>query len=244
MALIGLIGGSGLDHWGEAGTSASVSTPFGEPSGPLSRFSIGANELLFLPRHGPDHGIAPHHVNYRANIHALAAGGVDAVIAVNAVGSLDERVAPGSLVVPDQLIDYTWGRAHSLRDGDAGPLDHVDFTWPFDEAWRRRLRAAGDAVDVTVHDGGCIGVTQGPRLETAAEIRRLARDGCQLVGMTTMPEAALAREAGLPYACLAVVANLAAGLEATPLSVAAIEAELSSSMNRVRRLLAHLLETP
>lgn len=237
MALVGLIGGSGLDRWGEPLRSVTTNTPFGPPSGPVQVFAAWGHELLFLPRHGPDHAIAPHRVNYRANIHALFEHGAGAVVAINAVGGVDPGLAPGAIVVPDQLIDYTWGREHSFRDGEAGPLDHVEFAAPFDDDWRTRLLAAGKSAGVALTDGGCLGVTQGPRLETAAEVRRLARDGCTLVGMTTMPEAALAREAGLPYACLAVVANLGAGLDAEPISLEAIHQVLDEAMDRVRRVL-------
>ncbi len=239
MALIGLIGGTGLDHWGDPPREVAPETPFGPPSGPLQFFG---ETLVFLPRHGPDHDIAPHRVNYRANIHALAQAGVSGLVAVNAVGGLHETASPGALVLPDQLVDYTWGRAHSFRDGDAGPLDHVEFAQPFSPDWRARLLEAGCVAGEGLVDGGCVGVTQGPRLETAAEIRRLERDGCTLVGMTTMPEASLAREAGLPYVCLAVVANAAAGLSDTPITMSQISATLARSMQRVRRVISALVE--
>lgn len=244
MARIGLIGGSGLATWGGAAPRhLRGEAPYGPPSAPLALFEFGATELLFLPRHGAQHSIAPHRVNYRANLHALYEHGAERIVAVNAVGSLDRSLAPGDLVLPDQLIDYTWGREHSFRDGAAAPLAHVEFGEPFDAALRRRLRSSAAAAGEPLRDGACLGVTQGPRLETAAEIRRLARDGCDLVGMTTQPEASLARELGLPYACLAVVANLAAGLEEEAISMAAIEATLASAMERARRVLEQLLET-
>ena len=181
-------------------------------------------------------------MNYRANIAALGALEVQAILAVNAVGGVDPSLPPGALVVPDQLIDYTYGRDHSFFDGEAGPLDHVEFAEPFTPALRRALLGAGSEAGIAVHEGGCLAVTQGPRLETAAEVRRLARDGNDLVGMTTMPEAVLAREAGLPYACLAVVANPAAGL-AEPITQEAIEATLAAAMNDARRLVATLTES-
>lgn len=242
MGPIALLGGSGLDRWGEPDERRLPETPFGTPSGPVERFSLGARELLFLPRHGPEHDIAPHRINYRANVHALAEAGAEAVVAVNAVGSLDPNLSPGCLALPDQLIDYTWGRATSFRDGASEPLDHVEFAEPFDPEWRARLLRAGDASGVTLRDGGCLGVTQGPRLETAAEIRRLARDGCDLVGMTSLPEAALARERGLPYASVAVVANFAAGIGPAPISMEAIRDTLAGGMTAIRRLIDALLE--
>jgi 5'-deoxy-5'-methylthioadenosine phosphorylase len=243
MAILGLIGGSGFDHWGEPVERRSMETPFGEPSDAFEAFDVGSTRLWFLPRHGSDHGIAPHRVNYRANIFGFSTLGVDAVLTVNAVGSLDVNLPGGSLVLPNQLIDYTYGRENSFHDGVAGDLDHVEFADPFSHRWRAHLLRAGASSGVAVRDGGCIAVTQGPRLETAAEIRRLARDGSDLVGMTSMPEAVLARELGLPYATLAVVANLAAGLEDEPITAEAIEQTLAGAMDRVQTLIDHLLNT-
>lgn len=243
MARIGLVGGSGLDHWGETARAlAPGDRPFGAPSADPGVFTVAGHELLFLPRHGKDHAIAPQRVNYRANIHALREAGATAVLAVNAVGSLDRSLGPGALAVPDQLIDYTWGREGSFHDGKSGLLDHVEFAEPFSDAWRRRLFEAGEAAGVRLRPGGCLGVTQGPRLETAAEIHRLGRDGCRLVGMTSLPEAALAREAGLGYACLAAVANFAAGVSNEPITLEAIEATLTDAMRDVRAVVQALLE--
>jgi purine nucleoside phosphorylase len=178
-------------------------------------------------------------VNYRANIWALKRVGVTRVIAVNAVGGIGPEYPPRSLTVPDQLIDYTWGREHTFYDGTAGEVEHVDFSAPYDEGVRRLVIAAGHAAGLAVRDGGIYGATQGPRLESVAEIRRLARDGCNLVGMTGMPEAGLAREAGLAYACLAAVVNFAAGDSED------IHGELAehveAAMESVRALLEHLL---
>jgi 5'-methylthioinosine phosphorylase len=240
MMRLGLIGGTGLDRWGKALSSSLPETSWGAPSGPLQLFRHGQLELVFLPRHGPEHRIPPHRVNYRANIDALSGAAVDAVIAVNAVGGITDGFGPGVLAVPDQLVDYSWGRAHSFSDGDDTPLQHVEFAEPFDGELRHRLLAAGTAAGVAPRDGGCIAVTQGPRLETAAEIARYARDGCDLVGMTSMPEAALAREAGLPYASVAVVANWAAGVSGEPITMAAIEETLAQAMHGVRALITEL----
>lgn len=243
MATLGLIGGSGFDHWGEPVERRSIETPFGMPSDAFEAYDIGSTRLWFLPRHGADHHIAPHRVNYRANLFGFATLAVEAVLTVNAVGSLDVNLPGGSLVLPNQLIDYTHGRESSFHDGVAGDLEHVEFAEPFSHRWRAHLLRAAEASGIAVRDGGCIAVTQGPRLETAAEIRRLARDGSDLVGMTSMPEAVLARELGLPYATLAVVANLAAGLEENPITLEDIERTLAGSMERVRALIDQLLNT-
>lgn len=211
--LLGIIGGSGLDRV-EALViegSETVSTPYGEPSAALTRGRLGSLPILFLPRHGSDHSIAPHRINYRANLWALHAAGVRDVVAVATVGGIHERMPAGSLVLPDQIIDYTWGRESTYFDGLSQPLQHIDFTQPFSAALRGRLRRAAVRAGAPLTEGGTYGATQGPRLETAAEIGRMARDGADLVGMTGMPEAALARELGLEYAMLAVVVNAAAG---------------------------------
>jgi 5'-methylthioinosine phosphorylase len=241
LQTLGLIGGSGFDQWGEPTERRRIETPFGAPSDAFEAFDLGSTRLWFLPRHGADHSLAPHRVNYRANLYAYATLNVEAVITVNAVGSLDVNLPGGSLVLPNQLIDYTHGRDNSFHDGVAGDLRHVEFAEPFSHDWRVRLLHAGEASGIAVRDGGCIAVTQGPRLETAAEVRRLARDGSDLVGMTSMPEAALARELDLPYATLAVVANLAAGLEEEPITLEAIETTLAGAMRRVRTLIDQLV---
>lgn len=213
MSALGIIGGTGLAELEglQVERREAVSTPWGEPSTNLLHGRLADRPVIFVARHGHDHTIAPHEVNYRANIWALRQAGVEGVIAINAVGGITEAFAPGTLAVPEQLIDYSWGRGHSFFEGSGQPLRHVDFTAPYSAAMRQLLlRAAGNA-GLEVRDGGVYAVTQGPRLETAAEIDRLARDGCDMVGMTGMPEAALARELGLEYACCAVVVNRAAG---------------------------------
>lgn len=238
---IAVIGGTGLSRLKdlEVVDRRVVATPYGEPSAPLVLGRLGGGQAWFLPRHGSGHSIPPHAVNYRANIWALKNLGVERVIAVNAVGGIGEGRPPRSLSVPDQLIDYTWGRDHTFFDGADRQVQHIDFTMPYDEGVRGLLIAAGHGAGLAVSDGGTYGATQGPRLETAAEIRRLARDGCDLVGMTGMPEAALAREAGLAYACLAVVVNFAAGESES------IHGELAehveAAMEAVRTLLEHLV---
>jgi 5'-methylthioinosine phosphorylase len=237
VKILGLIGGSGLDQWGSDPTELRIETPWGSPSGPVCNFEQGACRLLFLARHGPTHAIPPHLVNYRANLWALREAGARTVIAVNAVGGIAEAWVPGVIVLPDQLIDYTWGRPHSYGDEAGAPVTHVDFTSPFSPALAVELGRAAEAASVPAIQGACVGVTQGPRLETAAEIQRMRG----LVGMTSMPEAALARELGLEYASLCVVANRAAGLDPAPLRMDDIEATLARAMVGVRKILAEYM---
>ncbi len=236
MKRLGLIGGTGLDHWGRARRSHGIDTPYGPPSASLAEHGIAGCEVLFLPRHGEGHQIPPHAVNYRANIDAFRQLGVDGIVAVNAVGGITKDCYPGRLVIPDQLIDYTWGRAHTFSLDAGDELRHVEFAEPFSANLRTGLLEAGRRAGLDVHAGGCLAVSQGPRLESAAEIVRFKRDGCDLVGMTSMPEAALAREAALDYASLCVSANWAAGL-AEPVSMQAIDKTLAGAMLEVRELL-------
>jgi 5'-methylthioinosine phosphorylase len=213
MARIAIIGGTGAELFphGQDATEISAAGKWGEPSSSLRLWTQGDHEILFLCRHGAEGGIPPHRVNYRANIAALAEQGVDEIIALNAVGGIVPGIVAGSLVIPGQLVDYTYGRAHSFFDSPNDRKQYIDFTEPYTQKIRDRLKQAADAAGVTYTASGVYGVTQGPRLETAAEIDRLERDGCSIVGMTSMPEAALAREVGLPYACLGLVVNAAAG---------------------------------
>jgi 5'-deoxy-5'-methylthioadenosine phosphorylase len=239
---IAVIGGTGLSqmHDLEVLDRRVVATPYGEPSAPVLLGRIGAGRAVFLPRHGAGHTIPPHAINYRANIWALRKLGVERIIAVNAVGGIGPDRGPRTVVVPDQIIDYTWGRDHTFYDGGSGEVAHVDFSEPYSASVRRLILDAGRAAGLTPIDGGTYAATQGPRLETPAEIRRLANDGCNLVGMTGMPEAALAREAGLAYACLAVVVNFAAGQSAEDIHGELAE-HLDAGMASVRRLLEHLV---
>jgi 5'-methylthioinosine phosphorylase len=199
--------------------------------------------VLFIARHARDHRVPPHRINYRANIWALREAGASQIIAVAAVGGIAPECPPGMLVVPDQLIDYTSGRESTFFDGTDNKVVHVDFTEPYDASLRKALAGGARRLGLPLLEGGVYGCTNGPRLETAAEITRMARDGCTLVGMTGMPEAVLARELALPYACLAVVANAAAGLAASSQSVSieAIMATLARSITDVRRLLEDLV---
>lgn len=230
---LAVIGGTGALHLFQASRSVSLTTPFGPPSDRPRAVEVGDSEIWFLARHGDPHRIPPHKINYRANIHALRTLGVDSVLAINAVGGLSVELKAGSLVVPDQLIDYTWGRAHTFSDGGSAPLRHIDFTRPFDGPLRDRLLVAARGAGHDLVDGGCHAVTQGPRLETAAEVKQLAAAGCIVVGMTAMPEAALAREAGLDYASLCVVANPGAGLADGPITEDDIHRVLQTAMQKV-----------
>jgi len=242
MLRLGLIGGTGLDHWGEAVNVHETGSQYGQPSARFTEYHEGDLQLFFLPRHGEQHTIPPHAVNYRANIDGFRQLSVAGIVAVNAVGGISTANAPGTLTVPDQLIDYTWGRAHSFSLTAQDSLQHIEFASPFSGRLRAAMLKAAMTANVAVSDGGCIGVSQGPRLETAAEIRRCKQDGCDLIGMTSMPEAALAREAGLDYACLAVNANWAAGLDEEEVTMEAINATLKGAMLSVRTLLAALFE--
>ena len=245
MRTLAIIGGTGLDRLEILSDRRElrVETPWGTPSAPLVHGTVAGRPLVFLARHGHDHTLAPHEINYRANIRALHDAGVDAVVAVGAVGAIAEPPAPGGLALPEQLIDYTHGRAATFFEGEGVTVQHVDFTRPYTPALRERLLAAAAAAGVDIVDGGCYGATQGPRLETAAEIERLRRDGCTLVGMTGMPEAGLAREAGLDYACCAVAANRAAGLGAGEITLEEIGMQLAAGMASVRRLITALVRS-
>lgn len=248
---IGVIGGSGSAALRPPGATvvagSAAATPWGPPSGPLWCWQEGGADFLLQHRHGDPHRWLPHEVNYRANVWQLHRAAVDAVVGANIVGHIDRELAVGALVLPDQLSDYTWGRPGTF--GGTGGLPsgtgHVEFTEPFDAALRARLAAAAAAVGVPLVATGTYAVTQGPRLETAAEIDRLARDGCTIVGMTAMPEAALAREAGLPYALLCVSVNAAAGRGVPGESIhASMAAALAGGMARIGQVLAALAGRP
>jgi len=210
---LAVIGGSGLYQFEglQNAQRQTLDTPFGAPSAALVIGTLGDHRVAFLARHGEHHEIAPHRVNYRANIHALQQIGARRIIAVNAVGGIRNDLAPRTLAVPAQLIDYTHGRLSSFSDHPGSTVEHVDFSEPYTASLRQSLLAAGRQLGIALVDGGCYAATQGPRLETIAEVQRLRRDGCDLVGMTGMPEAVLARELGIDYAALCLVANWAAG---------------------------------
>ncbi len=243
---LAVIGGTGLyDFPGLQNVQRrAIETPYGEASGAIVIGTLGGRDIAFLARHGEDHRHAPHRVNYRANVWALREAGARRIIGVNAVGGIRHDMAPRVLAVPDQLIDYTSGRLSSYSDVDGKKVEHIDFTEPYSADLRRRLLDAAKRVSIAVVDGGCYGATQGPRLETRAEISRLRRDGCDLVGMTGMPEAALARELGVDYACLALVANWAAGCgDESAISLDEIFAHLAAATASVPPIIASLLDT-
>jgi 5'-methylthioadenosine phosphorylase len=239
--LLAIIGGSGLSGLAnlEVTHRQVVRTPYGEPSGPVTFGRVGGQEVAFLARHGHGHTIPPHEVNYCANLWALKEQKVSGIISVVSVGSIRKDLGPGALVLPDQIIDYTWGRRSTFFEGPGAKVTHIDFTEPYSGVLRNRILAAAMGCGESVADGAVYAATQGPRLETAAEINRMERDGADLVGMTAMPEAALAKELGLEYASIAVVANFAAGRGDSVHGIAMerIEAVLAEAMGKVRKII-------
>lgn len=243
---LAVIGGSGLYRFpGLENTSRhSVDTPYGPASGDIVVGDFSGRRLAFLARHGESHTLPPHRVNYRANLWALHSLGARKIIGVNAVGGIRADMGPRVIVVPDQIIDYTHGRYTSFCDVEGAEVRHIDFSEPYTESLRRELLGAAARASVAVLDGGCYGATQGPRLETRAEIARMKRDGCDLVGMTGMPEAVLARELDLAYACLALVANFAAGCgDEAEISIEEIFAHLAAATGQVPPILTELLKS-
>lgn len=241
MSRLALIAGSGFGDLAGDAPGQVIVTAYGAPSSPVRSLEFAGQAVAVLSRHGDDHSIPPHRINYRANLAALALLGVRQVIALNTVGVIAPGIRPGTLAVPGQLIDYTYGRDHSIYDGESGSLDHIDFTEPFSGALRERILHAAAGAGVDCHDGGAYAVTQGPRLETAAEVDRLARDGADFIGMTAMPEAAIARELGLEYACLSLIVNFAAGRGEKTIH-ADIEDNLTAARNLSLRVLRRLFE--
>jgi len=243
--MIAVIGGSGLTQLAnlEITRRQIVRTPYGEPSGHLTFGRIGAREVVFLARHGYGHTLAPHEVNYRANLWAIHAQKVTRVIAIATVGGIAAKLGAGTIVVPDQIIDYTWGRPSTYFEGAEQPVTHVDFTYPYNEELRALALASAKEAGVSVVDGGTYAAVQGPRLETKAEIDRLERDGATMVGMTGMPEAGLARELGLAYAHLCVVVNPAAGrgASARTVSIEDIGRVIEETMGKIRSIVATMV---
>lgn len=242
---LALIGGTGLNQLGSSVQEIEVKTPFGAPSAPIHVIREGSVRLVFLARHGTPHRYPPHAVKYRANIWALREVGADHVLAVSAVGGIGPHCSPGSLHALDQVIDYSWGRDQSFSLTETDDLQHVDFSYPYEGRLRELLLQAADNTSIPLSDGGCVGVFQGPRLESAAEIERARRDGCTVAGMTSMPEAALARELELDYAGIGVVSNWAAGVRPERISEDDIAETLRAPMGLVRNLIdevARLLE--
>ena len=238
MSEIGIIGGTGLTKLPdlEIVRREVVYTPYGEPSGPVTHGMLNGVEVAFLARHGDGHNIPPHRVNYRANLWAMRSIGVRRVIAVAAVGGIRKDMLPGNIAIPDQIIDYTYGRSHTFFETDLEEVKHIDFTEPYCRDCRSVLIDAAREAGLDAAEDGTYAAAQGPRLETAAEVNCLERDGCDMVGMTGMPETALARELDLSYACCAVIANWAAGRGDVDIH-ADIEAHLADGMEKVKALL-------
>lgn len=243
--MLAIIGGSGLTQLANLDVSHRevVRTPYGEPSGAVTFGEICGRPVAFLARHGYGHTIPPHEVNYRANLWALWKRGARGIVSVASVGSIRADLKPGDLVIPHQIIDYTWGRRSTFHEGQDCSVTHIDFTEPYDRVLRQKLIDAARATGVPFSDSSVYATTQGPRLETAAEIDRLERDGADLVGMTGMPEASLARELGVPYAAINVVANYAAGRADSRdgISFEAIQLVLHESMAHVRTILEQVV---
>jgi len=243
--MLGIIGGTGLTQLAnlEITHRQVARTPYGEPSGALTFGRICGQEVIFLARHGYGHTIPPHEVNYRANLWALKDHGVDRVVSVATVGGIHAELIPGTLVIPDQIIDYTHSRAATFFANSDKPVTHLDFTFPYCDAMRAALLQAAARAGISLRDGGVYGAVQGPRLETAAEINRMERDGADMVGMTGMPEAYLARELELCYAAVGAVVNSAAGrgLSSDGIQMEEIQSVLVEVMLQVRRLLEQLV---
>ncbi len=241
---VAIIGGTGLTSLENLRLTSckDYHTPYGDPSSPIIQGELGGKPVVFLARHGTYHTIPPHKINYRANLWILHHIGIKKIIAVAAVGGIRNDMMPGILAFPDQLIDYTWGRHCTFSDGDTTHVTHVDFTEPYCHKLRCWMVQAALLSNLDIRESCTYAATQGPRLETAAEIKKLESDGCDIVGMTGMPEAALARELGLCYATCAVVANWAAGKAAGEITMTDIEYRLRESMTHVRVLLESVIQ--
>jgi 5'-methylthioinosine phosphorylase len=242
MTTLAIIGGSGFTKMDalEITRREVVNTPYGEPSSPLIHGCFDGLDIVFLPRHGAGHTIPPHKINYRANIWALKHISVDYIVGMATVGGIRDDMAPEKIAIPDQIIDYTWGRGNTFFENDLSEVTHIDFTQPYCQKLREALIAAADDAGIDIIKNGTYGATQGPRLETAMEINRMQNDGCDLVGMTGMPEAALAKELNLCYAHCSVVANWAAGKTDNPITMEDIEKNMQQGMSKVYALLQKL----
>jgi 5'-methylthioadenosine phosphorylase len=244
-ARLGVIGGSGLYRFVAGSEVREVATPYGAPSGPLTLAEVGSQRVAFLPRHGPEHTIPPHRINYRANLHALRSLGVERVIGTAAVGSLRRELSPGHLVVCDQFIDCTWGRDGTFFDGPV--VAHTAMAEPYCAELRPLAVRAAQAVGMPVHERGTVLVNQGPRFATRAESRLHAALGGDLVNMTQCPEVQLARELGMCYVNLSLVTDYDAGLSEDQ-SVPAVTQEevlrvFGENAERLRGVLVRLIES-
>lgn len=243
MSKIAIIGGSGLTELPglEIVDKIEVATPWGKPSAAMTVGKINQVDILFLPRHGNPHTIPPHKVNYRANLWALHQAEVNEIIAVNAVGGITQAMAPCRIVIPDQLVDYTHGRPDSFHEENLSEVKHIDFSAPYSELLRQQLIKAATKNKLDIIITGTYAVTQGPRLETAAEVRRLEKDGNDIVGMTSMPEASLARELEIEYACCALVVNWAAGKSDDIITMEIIENNLREGLGKIQSLITTVI---
>ena len=247
MTKLAIIGGTGLTQLNGLSIikSETLTTPYGTPSADFITGEYNQKEIIFLARHGNPHTIAPHKINYRANIWGLKHLGVEKIIAVAAVGGITPEMAPAHITIPDQIIDYSHSRLQTFFEDENYPVTHIDFTYPYNRALRAALIMAAAKADITISPIGTYGCTQGPRLETAAEIKHMEKDGCDLVGMTGMPEASLAKELEMDYAAISVIANWAAGKTAGEITMAEIERHLHNGMINVAKLLkAFISQSP
>ncbi len=243
MTKLAIIGGSGLTKLDGLTIIDEINpdTVWGKPSAPIKVGKFNNIQILFLPRHGNPHTIPPHKINYRANIQALKYAGVNEIIAVNAVGGITGAMTPCRIVIPDQLIDYTHGRIDTFYEDNLNEVTHIDFTAPYSESLRQQLISAAAENNINVYPNGTYAVTQGPRLETAAEIIKYERDGCDIVGMTSMPEASLARELEMEYVCCSLVVNWAAGKTDEIITMEIIENNLKEGLGKIHELISAVL---
>jgi len=244
MTKLAIIGGIGLTQLGDLILIKrdKLTTPYGAPSADFITGELNQKEVIFLARHGNPHTIAPHKINYRANIWGLKHLGVEQIIAVAAVGGITEAMLPAHIAIPDQIIDYSHSRLHTFFEDENYPVTHIDFSYPYSQKLRSILIAAAAKANINITPIGTYGCTQGPRLETAAEIKRMEKEGCDLVGMTGMPEAALAKELDMDYAAISVIANWAAGKTAGEITMAEIEQNLHIGMDNMAQLLKVFIE--
>ncbi len=243
MSRCALIGGSGFAKLAgfEVNNEKQIKTPYGQPSAAIVTGRLHGEPVVFLARHGRNHEIPPHRINYRANIWALKQAGSDLLISIAAVGGISAHCVPGKVVVPDQIIDYTWGREQTFYDGIDSPVAHIEFTQPYCEELRNLIIRTCKFIDVRIITSGCYAATQGPRFETSAEVQRLANDGADIVGMTGMPEASLARELGLCYATLALIVNPAAGIGHGVIEQSDISKAFAEATGTIHRILEAVL---
>lgn len=242
MTTLAIIGGTGLTQLADLKiiNSQQLDNRYGQPSAEFITGDLNGKKVIFLARHGNPHHIAPHKINYRANIWGLKELGVSQIIAVAAVGGITPEMGPAHIAIPDQIIDYSYGREHTFFAEDT--VSHIDFTYPYNQALRAKLITAAAKAHINISPRGTYGCTQGPRLESSAEIIRMEQDGCDLVGMTGMPEAALAKEADIAYASINVVANWAAGKTEGEITMAEIEQHLHVGMANTAKLLKQFID--